>query len=159
MTNNSYYDDLAIVKKTIERLHSVKDSEEMRYEAFIDASAKCDKFNEIVERNLSTDQVFKRAYEELRKAYLVLENKFNDLDPICKSMSTSRTRVKRLYFVLFDKRSSLAKARAVLDTNILTPDVLLIINRLSKDAKTIGFALDVEELDVLRSIEEYINEV
>lgn len=156
MINNSYYDDISLVKETLDRVEGSKESNEVLLESFNNLNTLHQEFSNIARDSSPIDEVFKKSYDKLTEAYIAFESLASHVDPKCKTICSERTRVTRLSYVLLDDRSKIIKTQLFVGGEIPV-EYLKEVNRLWKESSHISFCMNREDRDITTEIEEYVN--
>jgi hypothetical protein len=157
MTNNSYYDDIALIDETLKRVEGDKESTEVILESFNYLTTIHEEFSTIAASTSPTDKTFQEAYKKLTNSYIAFESMASYVDSKCKIISAERSKIIRISYLLLDERSTLIKSRLFVEDGNIPAHFLEDIRRLWKESSTIGFYLDINDKSILSDIEEYIN--
>lgn len=156
MINNSYYDDISLVKETLDRVEGAKETNETLLESFNNLTTLHQEFSNIARDASPIDDIFTKSYEKLTQAYIAFESLASHVDSKCKTIFSERGRITRLSFILLDDRSKLIRAQMFVG-GVVPVEYLKDINRLWKESSAISFYMNREDKDTLSELEEYVN--
>lgn len=156
MINSSYYDDISLVKETLDRIETVKETNETLLESFNHVSKLHEEFSNAAKDYSPIDDIFTKSYEKLTQAYIALEALASHVDNKCKVIYTERGKIIRLSYMLLDDRSNLIRAQMFVGGQVPV-EYLKGINRLWKESSVISFRMNREDKEVLFELEQYVN--